>query len=191
MSTPSLAVLIATADRPELLERRALPSIATQTRPPSRTVVVDDSSDTRRRKRSLRTALAWRPANIAVDRLRNRRTKGAAGAWNSGLDHLLRTCRDPRAVFVALLDDDDQWEPHHLADCAATAAKRGLDMVATPFLRLEEGKEPQLVVPPTLLDAADFLVGNPGIQASNLVCRLSVLLEAGLFGRTSTELHGS
>ena len=27
----------------------------------------------------------------------------------------------------------------------------------------------------------DFLIGNPGIQGSNLVCRLSVLLEAGLF----------
>ena len=40
---------------------------------------------------------------------------------------------------------------------------------------------PRPVIPPRSLRPSSFLVGNPGIQASNLACRLSVLLEAGLF----------
>ena len=116
-----------------------------------------------------------------MDFLRNRRTKGASGAWNSGLDHLLRTCGDPGRVFVATLDDDDRWEADHLEQCLTVAERRGLDMVAAPFRRIEENAEPALVIPPRSLQASSFLVGNPGIQGSNLVCRLSVLLEAGLF----------
>ena len=54
-------------------------------------------------------------------------------------------------------------------------------MVASPFLRIQEDTEPLRVIPPRSLRPSDFLVGNPGIQGSNLVCRLSALLEAGLF----------
>ena len=54
-------------------------------------------------------------------------------------------------------------------------------MVATPFLRIEEDTEPLRVNPPRSLRASDLLVGNPGIQGSNLGCGPSVLLEAGLF----------
>ena len=106
----TVAVLVATADRPALLERRALPSIASRSRLSSRVVVVDDSGVAEAAARSEQTVRDWRPAGIAVDFLRNRRTKGASGAWNSGLDHLLRTCGDPRRVHVAILDDDDHWE---------------------------------------------------------------------------------
>ena len=175
------AVLIATADRPALLERRALPSIAGQTRLPSRVVVVDDSGVAEGAARSEQTVRDWRPAGIAVDYLRNRRTKGASGAWNSGLDHLLRTCSDPRRLYVAILDDDDRWEPGHLESCLAAVEEHGLDMVAAPFRRIGEAGEPHLVATPRSLDIADFLIGNPGIQGSNLVVRLSALLEAGMF----------
>ncbi len=174
------AVLVATADRTTLLESRALPSIAQQSRPPDRVVVVDDSTGDAA-GRTERLVLGWRPAGIAGDFLRNRRTKGAAGAWNSGLDHLLRTCDDPGRLYVAILDDDDSWDPDHLKQCLEAAEGRDLDMVAAGFRRIEESAEPRLVVPPRSLDVASFLVGNPGIQGSNLVCRLSVLLEAGLF----------
>ena len=176
-----VAVLIATARRPRLLASRALPSIGRQTRIPWRVVVVDDSRSETAALHTEQSVRAWRPAGIAVDFLRNRRTKGACGAWNSGLDHLLRTCSDPRRLYVAILDDDDGWEPDHLERCLALAECRGLDMVASPFLRVEKDTTPLRVIPPLSLRASDFLVGNPGIQGSNLVCRLSVLLEAGLF----------
>ena len=182
----TVAVLVATAHRTTLLESRALPSIARQSRPPERVVVVDDSSgDTP--GRTERLVRGWRPTGIAVDFLRNRRTKGAAGAWNSGLDHLLRTGGDPERLLVAILDDDDRWEPHHLEICLKAAGSLRLDVVAAPFRRIEEGTAPRLTVPPQSLEAADFLTGNPGIQGSNLVCRLSVLLEAGLFDEALTS----
>ena len=48
----------------------------------------------------------WRRAGVPIHLLRNRRTPGAAGAWNSGLDHLARHVADPDKVYVAFLDDD-------------------------------------------------------------------------------------
>ena len=177
----TVAVLVATAHQTNLLERRSLPSIEHQSRPPARVVVVDDSGDAVAAERTERLVRGWQPAGIDVDFLRNWRTKGATGTWNSGLDHLLRTSGDPERLYVAILDDDDQWEPHHLERCLATAESFGLDMVAAQFWQIEENAKPRLVVPPRSLNMASFLVENPGIQGSNLVCRLSVLLEAGLF----------
>ena len=180
---PRLAVVIATADRPRLLSNRALSSVASQTLPPSQVVVVDDSRDPRDAERAERLVRDWNRSGPRVTFLRNRRAKGAAGALNSGLDHLLRHGGDPSRTHVAILDDDDRWLPEHLALCAAAIERHGLDFVATPFWRIEDGEagERRLERPPTALSAADFLVRNPGIQGSNLVCRLSVLLEAGLF----------
>ena len=177
----SVAVLVATAHRPSLLAGRSLPSIEGQTRTPWRVVVVDDARNDAVARRTERAVRAWQPAGIVVDFLRNRRTQGAAGAWNSGLDHLLRTGDDPQRLYVAILDDDDRWEPGHLERCLELAESRRVDMVAAAFLRIEENAEPRLVIPPRSLRASSFLAGNPGIQASNVVCRLSVLLEAGLF----------
>ena len=182
----TVAVLVATADRTALLESRTLPSIARQSRPPERVVFVDDSAgDTP--GRTGRLVRGWCPTGIAVDFLRNRRTKGAAGAWNSGIDHLLRTGGDPERLLVAILDDDDRWEPHHLEICLKAAGDLRLDAVAALFRRIEEGAAPRPTAPPQSLEAADFLTGNPGIQGSNLVCRLSVLLEAGLFDESLTS----
>ena len=177
----TVAVLVATAHRTDLLGQRALLSIKNQSWLPARVVIVDDSCEEAAAERTERLVRGWQPAGMDVDFLRNRRTKGAAGAWNSGLDHLLRLCDDPRRLYVAILDDDDQWDSHHLHRCLAVAEERDLDMVAARFWRIEDSTEPLLVVPPPSLDMASFLVGNPGIQGSNLVCRLSVLLEAGLF----------
>ncbi len=177
----TVAVLVATSDRPALLGRRALPSIASQSRSPSRVVIVDDSGRDTAAARTERIVRDWRPADISVDFLRNRRTKGASGAWNSGLDHLLRTCGDPRRIHVAILDDDDRWDPRHLERCLAAVERHGLDMVAAPFWRTGEAAELCLEAPPPSLDIADFLSGNPGIQGSNMVVRLSALLEAGMF----------
>ena len=181
IETHRVAVLVATAHRADLLASRALPSIEIQTRTPWRVVVVDDSRTEVASLRTERAVRVWRPAGVGVDFLGNRRTKGASGAWNSGLDHLLRICHDPRQVYVAILDDDDRWEPGHLDHCLALAERSRLDLVASPFLRIEEGTEPVPVIPPRSLRAGSFLAGNPGIQGSNLVCRLSTLLEAGLF----------
>ena len=170
-----IAVLIATSNRPELLAR-ALRSVQRQTIAPARIVVVDDSDGN---FQAPNQRLVEDAANAKY--LRNSRSKGAAGAWNDGLDHLLRVTPDPRQLYVAILDDDDEWEPDHLQTCLDAVKSRQFDIVAAPLWRHENDNGPKLRIPPESLDAADFLVGNPNIQGSNLFCRLSVLLEAGLF----------
>ena len=172
----AVAVLIATANRPELLAR-ALRSVERQTFSPLHIVVVDDSCDD---FRGATKQVVKQHPNVKY--LRNTRSrKRAAGAWNDGLDHLLRITPDPRQLYVAILDDDDEWEPEHLRTCFDAAQSRQFDMVVAQLWRHEDGAPPRLRIPPERLDAADFLVGNPNIQGSNLFCRLSVLLEAGLF----------
>ena len=83
-----VAVLVATAHRSDLLARWALPSIERQTRPPWRVVVVDDSRTDAGLRRTEQVVGAWQPSGVVVDFLRNRRTRGACGAWNSGFVHL-------------------------------------------------------------------------------------------------------
>lgn len=177
----TVVALVATAHRTDLLEKRALPSIRCQFRSPDVVIVVDDSCDDGSYDRTRCVVRLWKRAEDKVAFLRNRRTKGASGAWNTGFDHILSTCEDPERVYVAILDDDDEWDANHLLRCLETAEGNDLDMVAAPFWRIDEHARRTLITPPQSLEFEPFLVGNPGIQGSNLFCRLSVLLEAGLF----------
>ncbi len=100
---PSIAAVVATHNRPELLHERALASIDGQTRPPNYLIVVDDSDE------EFRSANAEAVARLSIFGTRklyleNRRTPGASGAWNTAVIHLQGI--DPSA-FVAFLDDDD------------------------------------------------------------------------------------
>jgi len=172
-----VVALVATKDRPALLASRSLPSIAAQLRPCDELILVDDSADAASADRSRQTA---QDLALPVSILRNRRTKNAAGAWNTGLDHLARHYPDPARTFVAFLDDDDEWLPGHLASCCKAAAD-GATLIASGFIRIETAVPGREVQPPLDLDLRDFYVGNPGIQPSNMMVRLDRLLEAGLF----------
>lgn len=59
--------------------------------------------------------------------LPNVRSRGASGAWNTGLSWLLSQAEDPSAHFVAILDDDDEWAPAHLELCCEAAVTSKLD----------------------------------------------------------------
>ena len=174
----SIAAVIATHNRPELLAERALASISQQTRLPDHLVVVDDSG------------LEARPGNAdivagleipgtRVFYVENRRTPGASGAWNTALSYLQRM--DP-AIYVAILDDDDSWAPAYLEKCERAVLERGLDMVAAGLvMHHSSGRAAELLDPPVALSGRDTLVRNTHIQGSNLFVRLRNLLEAGGF----------
>ena len=176
-NTAHIIVLVATADRAELLESRCLPSIVKQSCTFDRIVLVDDSNDA---DQSKRIEVLVNAQTIGIDLLRNRRTHGAAGAWNTGLDHIARLFHTPSTVHVAILDDDDAWESDHL-EHAIYAIQHGAEIVASAFRRIVDNGPGRLIMPPSRLSAELFLVGNPGIQASNLIVRLDRLLEAGGF----------
>ncbi len=176
-----VAVVIATRNRCALLANRALRSVVEQTRPPDRLIVVDDSDrrflpDNRR----IVASVALPGCNVVYRT--NDRTPGACGAWNVAIDMLHREEQNRHGLFVAVLDDDDAWEPEYLERCVVIAEREGADMVAAGISRYESSGEFPVAYPaPAQLNASAFLVGNPGIQGSNLFVRLSTLLAAGLF----------
>ena len=177
---PFVVALVATRDRPALLQR-ALASIATQTRPPDALVIVEDGRDVSRDVRRAVVGLVL-PSSTHVILLGNRRTPGAAGAWNAGLDEATRRFAPAEAVHIAVLDDDDWWDQDHLAACLSQAVSHDLDMVASGIVRHDDMHPCGLVQePPAALSADVALVRNPHIQGSNLFIRLSALLHAGLF----------
>ena len=181
---PSIAAVVATHNRPELLAGRALASIAGQTRRPDCLIVVDDSDP------GFRRANAEVVADLSISGTRtiyleNRRALGASGAWNTALNHLHGI--DP-AAFVAILDDDDFWAETYLERCEQAIMEKGLDMVAAGlvFHRYQD-TESEVYHPPFSLEVDDLLVRNPHIQGSNLFVRLRCLLEAGGFDEALTS----
>ena len=181
---PSIAAVVATHNRPELLAGRALASIAGQTRRPDYLVVVDDS-DSEIRHVNAEVVSALHIPGTSKIYLESRRTPGASGAWNTALLHLHGI--DP-AAFVAILDDDDSWAETYLERCEQAIAENGLDMVAAGlvFHRYQD-TETEIYHPPPSLEAGDLLVRNTHIQGSNLFVRLHRLLEAGGFDEALTS----
>ena len=183
---PVVAVLIATCNRPGLLAQRSLTSLQRQTRRPDYLVVVDDSDPSvRPDNRNIVNDLRLGGARIVY--IANTRTRGASGAWNTGLEWLRRHAGEVGGIFVAVLDDDDEWEPDHLALCKQAATTQSLDMVAPAIIRVFTGQADHTQLPPANLDPDHFLVGNPHIQGSNLFVRLTALLEAGAFDESLTS----
>ena len=177
----TIAAIIATCDRPALLNERALTSIAAQTEPPDVLVVVDDSPQDATRSRNRNIVNDLRIAGTQIVYLPNTRERGLSGALNTGIEYVARH-RDIASTFVALLDDDDAWRPQHLAACREAASDGTLDVVATGLERRTSRRgSGRLQEAPTSVDIDTLLVGNPHIQGSNLFVRLETLLEAGLF----------
>ena len=92
-----VAVVVPAHNRPAMV-RRALESVGRQTARPAEVIVVDDCStdDT--------GAVA---AELGARVIRHAVNRGEGGARNTGL-------REATQPWVALLDSDDEWLPHHL-----------------------------------------------------------------------------
>ena len=161
----SIAAVVATHNRPELLAGRALASIAGQTRRPDYLIVVDDSDA------DFRCANAEVVSGLCIPDTRkiyleNLRTPGASGAWNTALFHLHRI--DPSA-YVAILDDDDSWVKTYLERCAQVIAEKDLDHGGCPGLVFHRFQDTASEVyhPPDSLEVSDLLVrkpSHPGVQ---------------------------
>lgn len=176
--TPLIVAVVATHNRPQLLANRSLKSIAGQTRPPDMLIVVDDS-DPENLRCNRTTVDEFKAHGIKTVYMENRRTPGAAGAWNTALAHLQVTAP---STFVAILDDDDTWAPEYLRQCEKAALARDLDMVASGIVYHKSVvREGRLLDPPDRLVTSDMLVRNTHIQGSNMFVKLRKLLEAGGF----------
>jgi len=184
-SAPILIAIVATCNRPRLLLERALSSICQQRRLPELVLVIDDSTDEIKaeNQRNLAKFSATAPT-IAYSA--NRRSTGASGAWNTALDYLCATNVPLQNLFVAILDDDDEWHANYLHTCLQHAQQHNGNMICTGFYRIENQPNRHKTcstqhLPPQTLEESLFLTGNPGIQGSNLVLRLDLLMAAGGF----------
>ncbi|BDX20189.1 hypothetical protein MFKK_29990 [Halopseudomonas aestusnigri] len=170
-----LIALVATKPRFEYLLGRSLPSISSQARKPDALVVV---SDERPLTESEQDQLRGGVEGVPVHFLSNKGAHGAAGSWNTGIG-LIRTIWPD--AYVAILDDDDTWDPSHLQLCRNCAMTNDMPSVVVSGLRLfKEGIEVP-TAPPLALTADDFLAGNPGWQGSNTFISLRTLINAGGF----------
>lgn len=168
-----IAVLIATRPRLTSLLDVALPCVARQTRRPDRLVIVSDRlAFSEAEQEAAQKAVDGPPIRFLCNVL----PAGAAGTWNTGL-HWLH--KQGHAGYVAILDDDDEWDPDHLALCEQFA-KDGVDVVLSGLRAMRKGAE--LPRQPLLsVERDDFLAGNPGWQGSNTFVRLSTLMRVGGF----------
>jgi len=180
MKQPAVAVVIATKDREALLTTRAAPSVEGQLYVPERVVVVNDGQAlSTAAGRALGAALgSWR---LAI--LDNARSPGPAGAWNTALDYLSATDFEG---FVALLDDDDEWEPAHLLENVQAADSANIVVSGLMMFVDGEPRDRPLI---QQLRVEDFLVGNPGWQGSNTFVRLDLLRSVGGFQEHLASLH--
>ena len=174
-----LAVLIATSKgRLDLLFSRALKSVMGQTRIADAIIVVDDNEDSEESRRISERIKGLNFPGMVY--LRNTHVHGISGtgAWNTGIEYV-QNVLGPDA-YVAILDDDDEWKESHLEVCAE-AIKQHPDCVGvfpwilrTDYHRVLSFNEGDLTV-------ERFLIGDPGIQGSNMVVQAAAFVQAGMF----------
>jgi glycosyltransferase involved in cell wall biosynthesis len=182
MTMASTAVLVATRNRSEFLRRRTVPSIMHQELVPSMVLFVNDGD-------AFPAAVCHALASIAgiasLQVLPNERAPGPAGAWNTGLHWLRDQGFDG---FVAILDDDDTWDPQHLAANLQAATAAGADLAVSGLRVSVDGQiRPRPLI--EHLDYRDFLVGNPGWQGSNTFVRMAALEAVGGFDEQLPSMH--
>ena len=186
-----IGVIVATCDRPMLLSERSIPSILNQSRAPDFLIVVDDSSSAENIKKNNDYIESLRLPNTTIKIIRNNRTTGACGSWNTGIEWIFIQAISPKNTYLAILDDDDAWKNEYLETCIEHCKSENYDMVATGIERYDSEDKPPVIYPsPISLNADDFLVGNGGIQGSNIFIRLSLMLMTGCFDeslRSSTD----
>lgn len=117
---PTVSVVIATRNRPELLRSAVRAALAQRYKGRVEVIVVFDQSEPE-------GMLEVQQPDRSVVAIRNTRTPGLAGARNSGVDV-------SRGEFVAFCDDDDEWLPDKLDAQVRLAAQRGSDTVVTGIM---------------------------------------------------------
>ncbi|WP_416438852.1 glycosyltransferase [Phnomibacter sp. MR] len=187
-----LYVVIATAfNRTEWLIRRSLLSVYRQTGIDAESVqviVVDDNdnpsiiNNIRHQIEELRQELQLNVNAFTTQVIRNEKApyRSGTGAWNTAI--YMAHAAHPDS-FIAMLDDDDEYLPHHLADCMhEVQANAHIDAV---FQELEwlmpDGNTWPFPLTKEDIHPLSFYIGNPGVQGSNLFVRTQTLLDIHAF----------
>ncbi len=181
-----IAVIIATSlGRVNTLFERALSSVLKQTSFPNFILIVDDNDD-----KNISDIIQTRLEDIKVNSkndypaifyIKNVHTRAMSGtgAWNTAFDFCKNILSDDD--YIAILDDDDSWEKTYIEKCRMYIDKRPDQIIA--FLHRSDCNEPSYISK-ECLKVENFLLGNPGVQGSNMFFRFSAIKIIGGFDET-------
>ncbi len=119
--------------------------------------------------------------------LPNKRTQGnsGTGAWNTAIYQSIRYGKNN---YIAILDDDDEWNEHYLKRCLDETkienkeSNKGFVLaVITCINRREKERDVLLKIDEKNFKINNFYIGNPGFQGSNIFIRLREFLKLGCF----------
>ncbi len=183
MNNPNFHVILTTTgttERNKLLKNRALTGVAGQSVQPDSVLVVCDCKNNAHGLKHVTEIVHTVLPDARV--LQNDRTPGLAGALNTGIMTVLKASGSKVNPddYLLFLDDDDTWADTYTMDFAELLGQTSADVAACDFTRNEDGHE-SVIAAPDDLNMRDFLRGNPGIQGSNLIIRMSTVLKAGMF----------
>lgn len=175
--SPAVTVVIPTHNRPEQM-KRALESVLRQDYDgPVEVIIVFDAEEPYLPDVEI-------PAERSVATTRNARSRGLAGARNTGIDAASHD-------FVAFLDDDDWWIPAKLAS-QMPLFEGGPDllMVGTAMVLDDGVRRHERLIPVDEVTHAVLLRDRlAGLHSSTFVFRRAALL--GAVGLVDEELPGS
>ena len=173
----TVSVVIITHNRRDLAFE-ALASAAGQTMRPCEIILVDDGSEP-----PVETNFADRstlPADVPI-RLVRLEDLGPSAARNAGAAQAI-------GDFLALLDDDDLWEPDYLRRAIASLHDRPAQCVITWLTCFDGQRRWRGKEIPSELNQLDLFSRNPGVVGSNIVIERSAFQKVGGF---DAELLGS
>ena len=176
-ATPEVSVVIPTHNRPELMTLAVRSVLSQDVAVTGEVIVVFDACE-------IDVPDVEVPRGWSLRGIGNSRTRGLAGARNSGIT-------DARGEYVAFLDDDDVWLPGKLTAQLDRFARSPRAAVVGTAMVVDNGAEDVVrLAPRETLTHHDFLRNrNPGVHSSSLVFRRSDLL--GSLGLIDEDLPRS
>lgn len=172
----AVSVVIATMDRPGLLERAVRGVLVQDHGGPTELVVVFDRVPVR----ELAVAV---PSSASLRYLTNVRTPGLAGARNTGI---LATSGE----FLAFCDDDDEWLPGKLAAQKALLSRRPDAVLASTGITVRTESADHLRLGPVSAGMGTYLRRRvPEVHPSTFFMRRADLV--GRIGLIDEELPAS
>ena len=170
-----IGVIISTSmSRFNELFNLSLHSVLQQSLKPDCIVVVDDNNDfSVSNKIKAQISIIGNPS---VHYVRNTRTcnMSGTGAWNTGVKFIAEKLGDD--CYFAILDDDDSWDEEYLENISHTINNYPDAIAVFAFLKRSDCATESIFYPSDLT-VKNFLIGNPGIQGSNMCFKMESFRE--------------
>ena len=177
MTDKKIGAIIATSMcRIDSLFSLSLHSVLKQTVLPDCIVVVDDNND-EIVNREIETKIALIGDNrLHYIKNQNTRNMSGTGAWNTGLEFLKDKIGEDN--YAAILDDDDSWDSEYI-ETLYKNIQSDSDAVFAFLHRSDCPTHSSFNIDDLTIN--NFLIGDPGIQGSNMCFKIRSVLSIGGF----------